>query len=476
MIRLLIAFLCPPIYRYSYSGCSHLQNKEIQMIRLLIAFLCPPFIAAHIQAAELIAGPMVGHTTPHSAHIWVETDGPAKVQIAYWMATNNKPLAKGTAHAMTGKDAPHTAVVKLAGLNPNAQIHYEVRVDNRTVRPLAPQVFHTFPTVPENDREVNFMVAFGSCMNPSTVPHQPIWEKAAQYGPAAFLYIGDINYLPSPEAEFGDREDLVREVIAVYHRGVRHLSGVRTLMATTPSYGIWDDHDYGPNNSDRTFRWRGETLEMYNRFWANPSAGTPDTKGVFYAFEIADVEFFMLDNRYHRDPAEDENRKTMFGQPQLDWLKNGLKQSTATFKVIVQGGSSVTAGRGERWSNWGTERDDFLRWMFGERISGVLFLAGDWHVGTLNRLYRPGDAYPLYELLSSNSGVRREPIALNASQGAGGHHQSAAKLFRGYNFGALYFSGKKGERSVALQIIDEKGTVQIHRQLTERDLMPRGKK
>ena len=440
------------------------------MIRLLIATFYILPITPYIQAAELIAGPMVGHTTTNSAHIWVETDSPAKVQITYWMATNNKPLAKGTANAMTGKDAPHTAVVKLAGLNPNAQIHYEVRLDNRTVRPLAPQVFYTMP---KNDNEVNFMVAFGSCMNPSTVPYQPIWEKAAQYRPAAFLYIGDINYLPSPEAEFGEEVALVREAIAVYHRGVRHLSGVRTLMATTPSYGIWDDHDYGPNNSDRTFRWRGETLEMYKHFWANPSAGTPGTKGIFYTFKIADVEFFMLDNRYHRDPEEDENRKTMFGQPQLDWLKNGLKKSAATFKVIVQGGSSVFTGRGERWSNWGTERDDFLKWMFGEKISGVFFLAGDWHVGTLNRLHRPDDAYPLYELLSSNSGVRKEPIALNTSQGRGGHHQSAAKLFRGYNFGALWFTGKKGERSVALQIIDEKGTVQIHRQLSERDLMPK---
>ena len=108
------------------------------MIRSLIAILCSLFIATYIQAAELIAGPMVGHTTSNSAHIWVETDGPANVQIAYWMATNNEPLAKGTANAMTGKDAPHTAAVKLTGLNPNAQIHYEVQVDNRTARPLTP--------------------------------------------------------------------------------------------------------------------------------------------------------------------------------------------------------------------------------------------------------------------------------------------------------------------------------------------------
>ena len=112
-------------------------------------------------------------------------------------------------------------------------------------------------------------------------------------------------------------------------------------MATTPSYGIWDDHDYGPNNSDRTFSYREETLEMYRRYWPNSGGGTSQTKGIFHKFRIADVEFFMLDDRYHRDPNEAEDRKTMFGQGQIDWLKASLKASTATFKVIANGNSMV---------------------------------------------------------------------------------------------------------------------------------------
>lgn len=443
------------------------------MIRLLATLALSLLLNTQTQAAELIAGPMVGHTTPTTAKIWVETDSPTDVQITYWANAGNKPIWKGSARGKTSKDAPHTAAVTLTNLAPNAQVHYEVRLKKRVIRPLSPQVFYTLPQEPSGDKGANFMVAFGSCMNPSTVPYQPIWHKAVQFRPTAFLYIGDINYLPSPEMEFGNDQSLARETMAVYHRDVRHLSGVRTLMATTPSYGIWDDHDYGPNNSDKTFKWREDTLDLYNKYWANPSAGLPDTKGIFYKFKIADAEFFMLDNRYHRDNVKDENRTTMLGQKQLAWLKESLLKSTATFKIIVQGGSSVVDGKGELWSHWGTERDDFLTWMFGEKISGVFFLAGDWHVGTLNRLHRPQDEYPLYELLSSNSGVRKEPIAQDPTYGSGGHNQSAAIMYRGYNFGALSFAGKKGERTVSLQIIDEDGHVQIHRRLSEKDLSPK---
>ena len=60
---------------------------------------------------------------------------------------------------------------------------------------------------------------------------------------------------------------------------------------------------------------------------------------------LPDVQFFMLDNRYHRDPNEAPDRKTMLGEEQLEWLKDGLVRSRATFKVIANGGSMLVGGR-----------------------------------------------------------------------------------------------------------------------------------
>lgn len=126
---------------------------------------------------------------------------------------------------------------------------------------------------------------------------------------------------------------------------------------------------------------------------------------MFHSFQIADVEFFLLDDRYHRDPNFAEDRATMLGAGQLSWVKENLKSSSATFKVIGNCGSLTSYFATEAWSQFGSERDDFLEWMFSEGITGVFFISGDWHVGTLNRLHRPQDGYPLYELVSFNTAV-----------------------------------------------------------------------
>ena len=96
---------------------------------------------------------------------------------------------------------------------------------------------------------------------------------------------------------------------------------------------------------------------------------------------------------------------------------------------------------------------------------------GDWHVGTLNRLYREGqDTYPLFELLSSNAAVRTDPIVQRPRSGWRGNPQSIATVYPGFNFGMLGFSGPKGNRQLNMKIVDKDGNVQIKYVLEESDL------
>ena len=166
---------------------------------------------------------------------------------------------------------------------------------------------------------------------------------------------------------------------------------------------------YGPNNADRTFKFRQDTLELYQRYWSNPGVGSAESDGIFYTFQIADVQFFMLDDRSNRDPNDAPDRKTMFGDGQLQWLKQGLKASTATFKVIANGNSMVVdySGRGERWDNFGTERDDFAKWLFSEEISGVIFIAGGLACGYAEPALRPGIRVPV--IRTAEFGFRGAP-------------------------------------------------------------------
>ena len=413
----------------------------------------------------------------------METDEPAKVTVEYfqdprkfYVRTEGAAVSRGKVSGQTSQEPPHTAFIELTGLSPSSTVYYEISIDGRPVRALTPQAFTLFPHAePDPDRPdstPDFVVAFGSCNSPSRIPVQTIWSQVARHRPAAFLFIGDNNYMHNYPTGYPPSKKTVRYAMAGYHRTLRNVQGVRAIIAAIPCYGIWDDHDYGPNNSDRTFAWKEESLEMFRRFWPNPYPENVGTHGVFYRFRIVDVEFFMLDDRYHRDPNNAPDRSTMLGRGQLQWLKESLQSSSATFKVIANGGTMVSEGGSETWHRFGSERDDFLRWMFAQGITGVLFISGDWHVGTMNRLHRPKDAYPLYELVSSNTAVRTVPVENRSLPSPGRGHQLAAPFIRDYNFGTLRFSGDSGERSVSLQIIDEHGQVRVDRILTEKDLSP----
>ena len=456
---------------------------QIQFRTVLIPALICVITSAPAQAAKLIAGPLVGHTTTTSARIWVETDTPATVRIDYWVEprimfhrTLREPMTRGSSEGRTESTLPYTCVIALTDLPPGRLIYYDVYVDGPIVAPRTAQVFPLMPpesiSEAEPERITEFTVAFGSCNLPARVPVQSIWSQVARFRPAAFLFIGDNNYMPGKAEGYDLPEASVREIMSLYHRRFRQIPGLRDIVATTPSYGIWDDHDFGPNNSDRTFKWRDLAIETFRRYWPNPYAESAGVPGVFHRFRIVDVEFFMLDNRSHRDPNEAEDRTTMFGEGQLEWLKAKLKSSTATFKVIASGGTAVVDGTGETWANFGDERDGFIAWFFAENITGVFFLAGDWHVGGLHRLYRPGFGYPLYELMSSNLAVRRsnpDPTPDGRANWGGGP-QSAAPYVADYNFGLLRFVGEKGKREVYLQIVDDSGKIRISQLLSEQYL------
>lgn len=446
-----------------------------------LALIVVPTSSPAGESAVLLAGPMVGHTTQTSARIWVETDRPADIRVEYWEEPRllydpmvAEPIRRGHATARTAGDFPYTGVVELTGLNPGWLIHYDLIVDGRPVRALSTQIFSLFPPAVPDARHPEepgtFSIGFASCNFPARIPIQPIWAQVVRRRPVAFLFLGDNNYMPNLPEAFETNADDVRYMMADTHRTLRNVAGVRELIASTASYGVWDDHDFGPGDSDRTFAHKELGLEVYKRYWPNPFPGAAAAAGVYHSFTVGDAEIFMLDDRFHRDPNLAPDRATMLGSEQLAWLKDGLKKSSATFKIIANGGTMLVDEGKETWHLFGPERDEFLSWLFAEGIDGVIFAAGDWHIGVLNRLNRPEFDYPLYELLSSNVAVKIIPRGRAELAEGTSNNQWASRRFVGYNFGLIRFSGDRGDRSATLQLIDEDGGVQADLTLHESDL------
>ena len=165
-------------------------------------------------------------------------------------------------------------------------------------------------------------------------------------------------------------------------RVVRHHPALQKLLSALPHYAIWDDHDYGPNDSNRSFVFKDASLVLFQRYWANPSYGLPGGPGIFTQFSVADADFFLLDDRGYRDHdrATDFPGKQLYGSEQLIWLENALLASRARFKLIVGGSQFLNdRSKAEGWQHFPAERDAFLDWLGNNHINGVIFLSGDLH-------------------------------------------------------------------------------------------------
>jgi hypothetical protein len=79
-----------------------------------------------------------------------------------------------------------------------------------------------------------------------------------------------------------------------------HCPELQPFISSIPQYAIWDDHDYGPNDSDWTYPLKDHALDAFQDFWPSESYGAGDTEGVTSSFGWNDCQFFMLDDRWYR--------------------------------------------------------------------------------------------------------------------------------------------------------------------------------
>lgn len=338
---------------------------------------------------RLIQGPMVA-PTPDGFTIWGRASTALDVVVEY---ATDRAFSDVQSTPATRSDPIDDCVVKLkaGGLSPGTDYFYRLKVDGIADR-YAPLPFRT-RTIPAPGRPLR--IAFGSCARLQFDAAQPIWDAIAAMEPDLFLWLGDNIYADSDqEASFTD----------LYGRQ-RSIPGFARFAARVPQLAIYDDHDFGYNNADGTNPVKAMTLKLFKRWWANPSAGTRDTPGVFFRHSLGQVDLFMLDGRYHRSPVEmpDGPGKTLLGAGQLAWLKSELKASKAAFKILVSGVAWSAGEPGsDSWASYLHERNAILDFIRDQKISGVFGISGDVHMGEANCVpWSEKGGYDFYDFVSS---------------------------------------------------------------------------
>lgn len=406
-------------------------------------------------AAKLQSGPMVGYSEPREVLLWAQTTVPARVRVTYWEEGRPQPRFE-TEETLTRRDEAFVAKLVADRVEPGKRYAYELLIDGQRVERPYPLRFQARSLSRFRTEPPAFRIALGSCYYRNDPADAQGWNPADEYGifeaiarrqPDAMLWLGDNVYLR--EQDWTSRTGMLER-----YTHQRSLPELQALLGSVHHYAIWDDHDYGPNDSDRSFRGKHLARDVFRLFWANPGYGVDESPGITTRFAWGDVEFFLLDNRWNRTPnfrATGERR--ILGAAQIEWLLDALASSYASLKVVVMGGQILNPVRtAETYASFPEEQRELVRRITEERVRGVLLVTGDRHFTELSRLERPG-SYPLYELTVSPLTVT--PVG-NAEREAN-TLRVPGTLVTKRNFGMLEVSGGRGERQVQLSAWSSRG-------------------
>lgn len=390
------------------------------------------------RSSGLIHGPMLGCLTDQSAKFWVRTLNELPVEVLASPAEDLGKAVKSTS-VRSRADRDYTAIVELAGLDPDTRYHYDVLIDGKsTLAPNEP----SFRTFPKGGAGASFQIGFGG--GAGYVPqNERMWNTIASHHLAAFLFLGDNVYidLPQEACAFHDYTYYRRQSRPEYRR----------LIARTPIYAIWDDHDcaiddvfMGPHVDQPS--WKLSLWRQFRNNWNNPAYGDGEQQpGCWCKFAIADVDFIMLDGRFYRTNPHWQDA-SMLGPRQKAWLLDVIGKSQATFKVLaspVPWAFDSKAGSLDTWNGYRAERNEIFDFLKRNKIEGVILISADRHRSDARRIDHV-DAYPLYEFESSK--------LTNLHS----HEQVGSTLFS-YNqqcsFGKLSFDTTKADPEVTFQIV-----------------------
>lgn len=231
---------------------------------------------------------MVGYSEMREALLWVQTKSSAKVQFSYW-EQGNPNESHLTDAKITSKNNAFTAKLIADQVQPGKRYEYELRINDEPLKFSYPTTFQTQTLWQWRTDAPDFTMALGSCTYVNEPPYDcpgtpyggeyQIFNAIHQQRPDAMLWLGDNTYLR--EVDW-----FTRTGILARYTHTRSLPEMQPLLASAHNFAIWDDHDFGPDNSDASFMQKDLTLEAFQLFWGNLTYGINGKRGTTSSFSI----------------------------------------------------------------------------------------------------------------------------------------------------------------------------------------------
>jgi hypothetical protein len=324
------------------------------MVRCLI-----PLLATLPLAAAEVAWAWAGGVGQDRATVVAKADGPVALRIATdWSAA-------GPAPAALAPDSDGIVRLSVEGLRPGTAYAWGVA---GAAAPLG-----SFSTLPPAGTPASFTLAFGSC---SKEPESPVFASIAAQRPLFFLCPGDLHYGDI------DTDDAARIRALVTARPAA--AAWRQLTAIAPIVYMWDDHDFGGNNSGWGSKAAPAVHAVYRQVVPHhPLAGPGPQVPISQAWSVGRVRFVMPDLRSERDRTPG----SLLGDDQRGWIAAEIAAAPASHRLLVLVSSvpwnGAASGGKDRWQSYAAERTWLARLIKQAGIRACV-LAGDAHMAAID--------------------------------------------------------------------------------------------
>ena len=220
-----------------------------------------------------------------------------------------------------------------------------------------------------------FTFCAGSCADLRTDESESIFLTIAKEEKQFFLWLGDNLYFKKPDWQ---NESTMRDAYMKRFQG----DAVQMLLSSSRQLAIYDDHDYGPNDSDSSFAGKRESAQVFAEFWLETPSQVDRYHDIRWSERYGDVLMVGLDDRAHRGPVG----TVILGKEQMAWLAGQLDANKDASIVFIAVGSQVLneAEVFENYSRFPAERDELLA-LCARAEMPVVFLTGDRHHGEISQ-------------------------------------------------------------------------------------------
>ena len=269
----------------------------------------------------------------------------------------------------------------LAGLKPGSTYHYASETAGSDGVAHAP-LRGKFHTAPEAGAASALRFCVMTCQGYPDRDHadgHPIYPAMLALDPRFIALTGDLVYYDN------DAPRAVSPALARLHwQRMFSLSRLHAAMRSTSTYWLKDDHDTlsddcwpGMKSGELTF------AEGQKIFREQAPLGPSDYRTVRWG---RDLQVWFTDGRDFRSPNKtpDGPEKTIWGAEQKAWFKRTVKESDATWKVLISPTPLVgpdRSGKNDNHSNAGFshEGDELRAWIRENAPEHFFVITGDRH-------------------------------------------------------------------------------------------------